>query len=222
MADRYTDRQINTPTDIQTDRYIDRQLYRHIQIHRQINRNAIRNMLCLLSLMMNAESLIHMPLYLARTDPFIIHQSRIFKAISNVTAVAANLTWIFKRKLAVVSQKHLGVTGSGKWLLPLSRWMFPKCFRLTTAIFLLEIQVRSAFKIDSLEVVEVSAPGFKDPAQNIISLINCFSFNYQHSVQILEFRIFQYIYIKSKKLISFFEHLISIHVIHGNSATFFL
>ncbi len=43
-----------------------------------------------------------------------------------------------------------------------SRWVFPKCFRLTTTIFLLKIAIRWAdIKICSLETVTVAAPWLK-------------------------------------------------------------
>ncbi len=67
------------------------------------------------------------------------HLSWIFKSMSDTTADAtasvANKTRIFKWKMEVVSRKYSRLTGSGKWLLTPSRWVFPKCIQLTTCIF---------------------------------------------------------------------------------------
>ncbi len=60
-------------------------------------------------------------------------------------------------------QWWVGITGSGKWLMPLCRWVFTKYFLITTANFLLKNAIRwDAFKICLLKAV--AAPWFKDPA----------------------------------------------------------
>ena len=49
------------------------------------------------------------------------------------TASAANIIWIFKKGSG--ESETLEAPWQGKWLLPPSRWVFLKCFRLTNAIF---------------------------------------------------------------------------------------
>ena len=74
---------------------------------------------------------------------------------TDATASAANKTWIFKRKMAVGSQKHQRLTTATK---PVGVFqVFPLPF------FFLKIAIRwTAFKIGSLKAVTVT--WFKDPS----------------------------------------------------------
>ena len=83
-------------------------------------------------------------------------------AIVDVTATAsaANKTWTLKEKWQWWAGNTWG--SLAKWLLPPSRLVFPKCIRLTNAIFLLNIAIRwAAFKIGWLEAVAVAVLWFK-------------------------------------------------------------